>query len=296
MKASFDKAAAANVLYVIEHLKSKAIKIGITSQWQNRAKVLRVGFDTKLLGLFNCLDIRETELELHQTYKSFRLPGSEYFMLNENQIEHLIIYLRENFKDVTDIFNFYNSVNNSSKLEVTGAVSWSGNEWFRLNRERWKQSPIISAEVVLHQNFGKFDLNDLAIFKAQLASVIDKLKIVSHFGGIGEEQSIAAHEIWRSMIKVSKFFIDKRLYKRHCNPNGILHSLPRKISTENIESCIPDDIFLENTDLKLESSTVKIIYAIVADCRLKEKLESAMDTSVKIEDFQYYLRSYGPRN
>lgn len=285
-----------DVLYLIRHKKTKTVKIGITSQWQNRAKVLRIGSDTELLSLFHTYDVKETESELHHKFKKYRLPGSEYFALNERQVKLVIEELKDNFKDVTDLFNLYDFVNNSSRLEVTRAVRFSGNEWFRLNRERWRQSPLNSAENVIHKNPEKFNSKDLEVFEDQLASVIEELKIVSYFGGIGAEQSIAAHNIWHSITNVSRFFIDKRLYRRHCYASSVLHTLPRKISTENIECSIPDNIFLEKTDLKLESSTVNMVFAIVADCSLKEKLESAMDTSTKIEDFEYYLKSYGPQN
>jgi hypothetical protein len=285
-----------DVLYLIRHKKTKTIKIGITSQWQSRAKTLRVGTDTELLALLQTPDVKETECELHHEFKQYRLPGSEYFAFNKRQVEVITTRLKEQFEDVTELFSLYDSVNKSNTLEVTGAVSWSGSEWFRLNHERRRRSPLNSAEIVLHKYPEKFDRKDLKVLEEQLALVIEKLKIVSYFGGIGLEQSIAAHIIWYSIIGASQFFIDKSLYRRHCNPSRVLHYLPRKISTADIECFIPDNIFLEDTNLKLESSTVNMIFAIAADCRLKEKLESAMNTSVKIEDFKYYLQDYGPRN
>ena len=284
-----------DVLYLIQHKKTKTVKIGITSQWHNRSKVLRIGTDTELLKLFQTCDVKETETELHHKFKKYRLPGSEYFAITQRQIQSLIAELNQQSKDVTDLFNLYDLVNKSSRLEVTGAVEWSGDEWFSLNRERWKRSPLNDAEIVLHQNPEKFNLNDLEIFEKQLSAVIAKLKIVSHFGGLGEEQSIAAHYIWDSITSVSLFFIDKRLYGKHYVAEGVRHSLPRSINAEDIESLIPDNIFLRETDLKLQSSTINMVFAIAADCRLKEKLERAMDTSAHIKYFEDYLKNYGPR-
>ena len=284
-----------DVLYLIQHKKTKTVKIGITSQWHNRSKVLRIGTDTELLKLFQTCDVKETETELHHKFKKYRLPGSEYFAITHRQIQSLITQLNQQSEDVTDLFNLYDLVNKSSRLEVTGAVRWSGNEWFRLNRERWKRSPLMDAEIVLHQNPEKFNLNDLKIFEEQLSAVIERLKIVSDFGGPGEEQSIAAHYIWDSITSVSRFFIDKRLYRKHYFAEGARHSLPRSINAQHIESLIPDNIFLRETDLKLQSSTINMVFAIAADCRLKEKLERAMDTSAHIKYFENYLENYGPR-
>lgn len=283
-----------DVLYLIRHKKSKTIKIGITSQWQSRAKALRVGTDTELLALLQTPDVKETEGKLHHEFKKYRLPGSEYFALSKEQTELITTQLKKELHDVTDLFILYDLVNQSQMLDVTSAINSSAIEWFRLNNERWHRSPVFDATNVIHDASNKLCDKDYLAFRKQVNDIIDKLKIVSPFGGRGEEESIATEKIWKSLIPRSQFLIDKSLFKKTIFVNGTEFWLPTDFDFNFIQCVVPDKITLQEGDVELQSSTINMTIAIVADCRAKEKIERAMYTSQKIEMFDYYLKNYGP--
>lgn len=68
-------------LYVIQDIASGHYKIGITSNWDRRARALGVGSKTRLMQVKSVDDMREAERQAHARYKDYRLPGSEYFNL-----------------------------------------------------------------------------------------------------------------------------------------------------------------------------------------------------------------------
>jgi len=67
------------ICYLIQHNRSKAIKIGITNDWDRRSRELKVGKTTSLLKKWNTRDYKELERELHRHYEDKRLPQSEWF-------------------------------------------------------------------------------------------------------------------------------------------------------------------------------------------------------------------------
>lgn len=71
-------------LYLIRHLESGMVKIGITSDWGRRSRELAVGDTTELLQLWElpAPHNRRAERELHQLLSWARLPQSEWFNLD----------------------------------------------------------------------------------------------------------------------------------------------------------------------------------------------------------------------
>ncbi len=87
-------------LYVIQHKKSQAIKIGITKDWPSRANQLKVGEYCISLKVVHCENSLEKEKQLHQKYKRWRLPSSEWFFLTKFQIKNLIKKITSFGKDL----------------------------------------------------------------------------------------------------------------------------------------------------------------------------------------------------
>ena len=97
-------------LYVI---KSKSVpnlyKIGITKDWDNRSKQLRLKQKTtaKYLANFDSEIERQIEKDLHICYSQFRLPQSEWFLLDYLQLDELKnkIYRSTNYHNGSIVFD-----------------------------------------------------------------------------------------------------------------------------------------------------------------------------------------------
>ena len=57
----------------------------MTSNWESRARALRVGSATQLVKTISCEDYKKWERVLHKIFSAERLPGSEYFQLDPNE-------------------------------------------------------------------------------------------------------------------------------------------------------------------------------------------------------------------
>jgi len=77
-------------LYLIKHNSTDLVKIGITKNWYERAKTLQVGVKTSPLAVVLTDTNKEAESALHEHYKDYRLPGSEYFHLDKQVIGEVI--------------------------------------------------------------------------------------------------------------------------------------------------------------------------------------------------------------
>ena len=84
-----------NCIYLIEHCSSKLVKIGITEDWQRRARQLKIGSKCKTIIAVTTDHNSTKEKELHLRLDTFRLPQSEWFHLDSDQIEAL----KREFKD-----------------------------------------------------------------------------------------------------------------------------------------------------------------------------------------------------
>ena len=69
-------------VYLIQDIDSGLYKIGKTVNLQRRMRELKVGSKTKLIESKFVIDANLREKELHNKYKNFRLPQTEYFKLD----------------------------------------------------------------------------------------------------------------------------------------------------------------------------------------------------------------------
>ena len=77
-------------LYVIKHNQTGLVKIGVSNNWYERAKALQVGTKTSPLIVVLTDNNAKAEKDLHEQYKDYRLPGSEYFQLDKVSIGEVI--------------------------------------------------------------------------------------------------------------------------------------------------------------------------------------------------------------
>jgi hypothetical protein len=78
-------------LYLLRsHADASLHKIGITNNWQQRAKQLEVGLTTACVGRWTVNDNRQLERFLHRRFKPHRLPQSEWFHLSPEQVQWVI--------------------------------------------------------------------------------------------------------------------------------------------------------------------------------------------------------------
>ena len=61
-------------------------KIGITENLLNRMSQLD---PDEIIDVIKCSNFRELERDLHRDYKEFRIPQTEYFRLNQNQLQEV---------------------------------------------------------------------------------------------------------------------------------------------------------------------------------------------------------------
>lgn len=75
-----------SILYVIRHGETGLHKIGITNDWTRRQKELEVGPKTKAIHIVRVNDARQVEKYLHRRFAAKRMPQSEWFHLNEEEL------------------------------------------------------------------------------------------------------------------------------------------------------------------------------------------------------------------
>lgn len=76
------------VCYVIAHTQTNLVKIGITEDWQRRAKELKIGSKTELLHQWQTIWYEELERDLHAVFANKRLPQSEWFNIKSYQAKY----------------------------------------------------------------------------------------------------------------------------------------------------------------------------------------------------------------
>ena len=77
-------------LYVIKHNQTGLVKIGVSNNWYERAKALQIGVKTSPLVVVLTDNNAKAEKDLHEQYKDYRLPGSEYFQLCSTLVGEVI--------------------------------------------------------------------------------------------------------------------------------------------------------------------------------------------------------------
>ena len=287
-----------NIIYAIQHIDSGMTKIGITCQWNSRCKSLKVGEKTKLLGLFQSDELAEAEKELHDTFKEWRLPGSEYFNFNKKQIKELLSLMTDKYQSVEKYYNYYNKVKKSQDVEITRALGWSASDWFRLCKSSWFCSIIKTAENDLHAKDCFFEPTDFDIFQKELNEAISHLS--EQFRDTYASwflEWFVAQEIWYELKDNLECWINKKKFKKTSCYN---HSYGRYYSKyqlikpkfEDIIAQFPESIAHERSGCVITKSTLKVIYSIVCEYRFVEYVERACECMD--DDFKYYYNQYGP--
>lgn len=76
-------------IYLIKHIASGLVKVGITNYWQQRCKQLSVGQKCTAIKVVFCDQAEFHEKLIHSNLDDFRLPQSEWFKLNKKQLDRL---------------------------------------------------------------------------------------------------------------------------------------------------------------------------------------------------------------
>jgi len=74
------------IVYVVRHTVTGLHKIGITNSWERRKKELEVGTKTTPLHVARVNDARQVEKFLHKRFSISRIPQTEWFHLDEEQL------------------------------------------------------------------------------------------------------------------------------------------------------------------------------------------------------------------
>lgn len=77
-------------VYLIRSLASGLHKIGITGNWDRRSKELKVGELTELVKHVTTFNPKAVETALHHHFRAHRLPQSEWFALDANQLQQVL--------------------------------------------------------------------------------------------------------------------------------------------------------------------------------------------------------------
>ena len=83
-------------VYILRNMLGEGYKIGITANIHQRFKALEVGSKAKCVGYWSSENYKNLESFLHGLYTPARVPQSEWFMLNYDQLEFAICWLNEN--------------------------------------------------------------------------------------------------------------------------------------------------------------------------------------------------------
>ena len=75
-----------SIVYVIRERTHGWHKIGITNDWPRRQRELEVGSKTEAVHVVRVNDARQIERFLHRRFKAQRLPQTEWFNLDEEQL------------------------------------------------------------------------------------------------------------------------------------------------------------------------------------------------------------------
>lgn len=82
------------IVYVIRHIFSGMVKVGITSNWPRRAEELRIGQSTEIVQLVWSEDKLTHEQRVHSEFDPQRLPQSEWFHLTDNRLQEVLNSVR----------------------------------------------------------------------------------------------------------------------------------------------------------------------------------------------------------
>ena len=281
---------------VIRHDASKTVKIGITSNWDSRSKNLKIGEKTSLIALYNCPDIADAEKNLHDAFREWRLPGSEYFKLKTSSIQKLVNQANQTYQNITDQYQELSALKRHNWLDITGAVSWSASDWFRLNQERWKNHIISVAKSHLYfygkekePHYDRFDQFEQEIYK-----FMSILKPSTDWGeGQGIHTTVA--NIWRAILQNTSFGIKKKDFTLIKYFKGSEYRLHKDYDFKNIKIVHTDNQLPILKGREISENTVTILFEIMGCYRLMDFAERAYNDFCDPKKNWSYWQNFGPR-
>ena len=87
--------APEGLIYLIRHSGTDIHKIGITLDWSRRAKQLEVGSKVQPVAVVRVLNPHKLEQSLHAQFSAQRVPQSEWFHLDVDQLEQVLQRFKE---------------------------------------------------------------------------------------------------------------------------------------------------------------------------------------------------------
>ena len=87
-------------VYVIENLQAQGYKIGITDNIHRRFRQLEVGTKANFIGYWSSENYKNLEKFLHTQFEPERVPQSEWFILDDAQLDWTCDWLDENASQV----------------------------------------------------------------------------------------------------------------------------------------------------------------------------------------------------
>lgn len=103
-------------VYILLHKETSLYKIGRTINKSRRFKELDVGVSTELLNCFRVFNHKLVEKKCHSIFKKKRLPQTEYFNLDKEDLEKLFEYLDANKFKTTKVLRKERDVRNIERL------------------------------------------------------------------------------------------------------------------------------------------------------------------------------------
>ena len=83
-------------IYVLKDLQIGGYKIGKTYRLTQRMAQLKVGDKASIVGLWSSPNYGDLERILHTQWKAKRIPQSEWFALEYNELEQVVMWLNDN--------------------------------------------------------------------------------------------------------------------------------------------------------------------------------------------------------
>jgi hypothetical protein len=282
-----------SVLYFIEHVETKMVKIGITSNWSSRLTALKTGKLTSVIAIFECHDINAAERDMHEKARKYRLPGSEYFFLPKQLLNRLLRECKEAYKDVTQKIALYNYYRASSVLDVTGALNQSAADWLRLNQSTWKKSVIEQVTWSMEEN-GK-TVDERLQFVQTIKSVSQNLPQAKRecYPDL-HLNHLAAYSIWARFSTQIICLIPKKLFIKERTRIGV-SCRPRR--TLDLSKDVQIKWSTNEADIngvRVSRQAAESLLGLLFDYRMNQYCTEAYNYLLSPDSFDYYLSAYGP--
>lgn len=282
-----------SVLYFIEHIETKMIKIGITSNWSSRLTALKTGKLTKVIAIFECDDIRTAEQNMHEKAKKYRLPGSEYFFLPKELLTQLLQECSKIHKDITQKIALYNHYRASSILNVTGALNHSAADWFRLNKSAWKES--IIEHVIWTMNENKKTVDERLRFIQTIKIVSQNLPQAKHeYYSDLYLNHLAARAIWVKFSMRITCFMSKKLFIKQQTRSGISCRLKQDLDLRKDIQIKWNANEVDINGVQVSAQETEPLLEFLFNYRINQRCTEAYNYLLDPGKFDYYLSAYGP--